>query len=242
AAQKLVNAAGVKKYGMELGSNSPVIVWGDADMDFAAESVCDAAFESQGQNCIHAQRVFVQKDSYEYFKNRLLSFTEKLVVGNPLEERTDVGPMISKGAADRVMKLIGDAIEKGANLLSGFERTNNIIKPTVLENVSPDSEIWSQEIFGPVVILQPVDSFVEAIRLANGVEYGLQAGVFTNDLNLAMMAVENLEFGAVLINDTSDFRIDSMPFGGFKKSGIGREGIRFSMEEMTEIKLAIFRR
>ncbi|MEM3675557.1 MAG: aldehyde dehydrogenase family protein [Thermoplasmataceae archaeon] len=242
AAQRLVQKAGVKKYGMELGSNSPVIVWGDADLDLAAEAVCDAAFESQGQNCIHAQRIFIQRESYDYFKNRLIGFTEKLVIGDPLLEETDVGPMISKGSADRVMKLIEDAVGDGANILHGFQRNGNLVTPTILENVKHSSEIWTEEIFGPVVLLEPVDSFKKAIELANSVEYGLQAGVFTSDLNLALMAIENLEYGAVLINDTSDFRVDSMPFGGFKRSGIGREGIRFSMEEMSEIKLAIFKR
>ena len=242
AAEKLVRKAGVKKYSMELGNNSPVIVWNDADLDSAAESVVDAAFESQGQNCIHAQRILVKSDVYEYFRNRLIEITSRLKIGDPLDENTDIGPMITESEAIRVENSVKEACALGSNLLAGGNRDGSFMAPTILENVPPESPVWKKEIFGPVMMIMPVESMDEAINLANDVEYGLQAGVFSSDINLAMQAIERLNFGTVLINDSSDFRIDTMPFGGMKKSGIGREGVRFSMEEMSEIKLAIIKR
>lgn len=242
AADKLIRNAGIKKYSMELGSNSPVIVWNDADLDTAAEAVVDAAFEAQGQNCIHSQRILIKEDVYEYFKNRMLEITSGLKLGDPLDESTDVGPMISEGEAKRVEGLVSDAVREGGHALIGGEREGSMMMPTILENVSLNSEIWKKEIFGPVTLVRSVKSMEEAIQLSNDVPYGLQAGVFTSNIELAMQAIERLQFGAVLINDTSDFRVDTMPFGGMKKSGLGREGIRFSMDEMSEIKLAIFKR
>ena len=242
AADKLIRNAGIKKYSMELGSNSHVIVWNDADLDTAAEAVVDAAFEAQGQNCIHSQRILIKEDVYEYFKNRMLEITSGLKLGDPLDESTDVGPMISEGEAKRVEGLVSDAVREGGHALIGGEREGSMMMPTILENVSLNSEIWKKEIFGPVTLVRSVKSMEEAIQLSNDVPYGLQAGVFTSNIELAMQAIERLQCGAVLINDTSVFRVDTMPFGGMKKSGLGREGIRFSMDEMSEIKLAIFKR
>lgn len=242
AADKLVRRAGVKKYSMELGSNSPVIVWDDADLEHAAEAVVDAAMESQGQNCIHSQRIIIKDNIFKEFSSRVIEITSKLKLGDPLIESTDVGPMISEGEAIRVENEVSSAVEDGAEILIGGRREGSMFQPTVVQKVSHKSSLWHREIFGPVTILQPVDTFDNAIKMANDVPYGLQAGIFTSSLDLAMKAMQELDFGAVLVNDTSDFRIDVMPFGGMKKSGLGREGIRFSMEEMTEIKLAIFRR
>ncbi len=242
AADKLIRESGIKKYSMELGNNSPVIVWNDSDLDHAAEQVVDAAFEAQGQNCIHAQRILVKDDVYDYFKNRLLELTSRLKVGDPLDPSTDIGPMISEGEAKRVESLVEKAMEGGASLLAGGDRNGPVMVPTILENVDTKSEVWRKEIFGPVTMLKSVSSMEEALELANDVPYGLQAGIFTSNMDLAFQAVERLDFGAVLVNDTSDFRVDTMPFGGMKKSGLGREGIRFSIDEMTEIKLAIFKR
>lgn len=242
AADKLIRDSGIKKYSMELGNNSPVIVWNDADLDHAAEQVVDAAFEAQGQNCIHAQRILVKDDVYEYFKNRVLEITSNLRMGDPLDPDTDIGPMISEGEAKRVEAEVEKSLSEGASILAGGQRAGPMMQPTVLENVATSSEVWKKEIFGPVTMLKSVSSMEEAIHLANDVPYGLQAGVFTSNLDLALHAIERLDYGAVLINDTSDFRVDVMPFGGMKKSGLGREGIRFSIDEMTEIKLAIIRR
>jgi len=242
AADRLIKKAGIKKYSMELGSNSPVIVWNDADLDIAAEAIVDAAMESQGQNCIHSQRILIHKDVYHNLSSMLVERVAKLKVGNPLEDSTDVGPMIAEGEAIRVEKTVNEAVSNGAEVLIGGKRDGRFYYPTLIKNVKHELGLWHNEIFGPVSILQPVNNFEEAITMANDVPYGLQAGIYTHNLDLAMKAIQMLDFGAVLINDTSDFRVDVMPFGGMKLSGLGREGIRFAIEEMTEIKLAIFRK
>ncbi len=242
AADRLIKKAGIKKYSMELGSNSPVIVWNDADLDIAAEAIVDAAMESQGQNCIHSQRILIHKDVYHNLSSMLVERVAKLKVGNPLEDSTDVGPMIAEGEAIRVEKAVNEAVSNGAEVVVGGKRDGRFYYPTLIKNVKHELGLWHNEIFGPVSILQPVNNFEEAITMANDVPYGLQAGIYTHNLDLAMKAIQMLDFGAVLINDTSDFRVDVMPFGGMKLSGLGREGIRFAIEEMTEIKLAIFRK
>ena len=241
AAAEIVRQGGVKKYSMELGSNSPVILWRDADLDRAVPQVVDAAFESQGQNCIHAQRVLIHESIYDEAEDRILDAARQLKVGNPLSEDTDVGPMITEGEAKRVEDWVGEAAREGARILAGGGRRGSVYPPTVLEGVDPKSRIAQQEIFGPVVILFRIADLDEAIELSNSVPYGLQAGVFTNDLAVAQKAVQRLEYGSVLINQTSDFRVDFMPFGGFKRSGLGREGIRFAIDAMTEIKLVVYR-
>ncbi len=242
AAEKLIKTAGIKKYSMELGSNSPVIVWNDADLDLATDAIVDAAMESQGQNCIHTQRILIHKDIYNDLSNRLVEKVTKLKVGDPLDDSTDIGPMISEGEAIRVEKEVNNAVNHGAEVLIGGKRDGKFYLPTLIQNVRHDLSLWRNEIFGPVAILQPIQDFEEAITMANDVPYGLQAGIYTNNLDIAMKAIQKLDFGAVLVNDTSDFRVDVMPFGGMKLSGLGREGIRFAIEEMTEIKLAIFRK
>lgn len=242
AATKLVSEAGPRPYSMELGSNSPVLVFKDSAWEERIGDMVDAAFESQGQNCIHAQRFLIDDAIYDSFTDIFLKTASRLVVGNPLDESTDIGPMISVGEAQRVIKWIEEAIDSGAQMLMGGKIEGSIVHPTVLENVDRSSKIRSQEVFGPATVFIRFSTPEEAFRIANEVPYGLQAGVFTDDLNLAMKAIDVLDYGTVLINDTSDFRIDSMPFGGTKKSGIGREGIRFAMESMTELRLAIFRK
>lgn len=242
AAERILGTGKIKKYSMELGNDSPVIIWNDADLDSAAELVVEAAFESQGENCIHAQRILIKDDVYDYVKNRIVELSSRLRIGDPLDENTDIGPMISESEALRVEDLIKTAVADGADLLLGGERDQSFMHPTVLELSDTSLPIWGNEIFGPVTLLKKIKSFEEAVSLANGVKYGLQAGVFTSDLDLAMLSIEKLEYGTVLINDTSDFRIDTMPFGGLKNSGLGREGVRFSIEDMTEMKLAIIKR
>jgi len=242
AAEKMVRNAGPKKYSMELGSNSPVIVFGDANWQDSVDSIVDAAFEAQGQNCIHAQRLIVHRSLLREFTEAIIKSTKKLKIGNPLDETTDIGPMISEGEAKRVEKWVNDAKTGGGEVLIGGKREGSIYYPTVLENVPRSAEIWRSEVFGPVTLVIPFETTKDAVEIANDVPYGLQAGVFTQNIDTAIKMVDSLDFGTVLINDTSDFRVDTMPFGGMKKSGIGREGIRFAVEEMTEIKLAIFRR
>ena len=242
AADRLIKKAGIKKYSMELGSNSPVIVWKDADLELATDAIVDAAMESQGQNCIHSQRILIHREIYDDLSKRLVEKVAKLKVGDPLDDSTDIGPMIAESEAIRVEKEVNNAVTHGAEVLIGGKRNGRFYQPTLMAKVSHDMGLWHNEIFGPVSILQPIEDFEDAITMANDVPYGLQAGIYTNNLDIAMKAIQKLDFGAVLINDTSDFRVDVMPFGGMKLSGLGREGIRFAIEEMTEIKLAIFRK
>ncbi len=242
AAADVMQHSGIKKYSMELGSNSPAIVWADADLDDAIPDIVDAAFESQGQNCIHAQRILVHEKVYDEVRDRIVRATKRLKVGDPLSEDTDVGPMIAEGEAQRVETWVKDAASHGARILAGGERKGSIYYPTVLENVSPRSTIAQKEVFGPVTILFKIANLEEAVKLSNSVPYGLQAGVFTNDINVAQRFIDELDYGGVLINQTSDFRVDFMPFGGFKFSGLGREGIRFAIEAMTEIKLVVYKK
>jgi len=242
AATEIIQRSGIKKYAMELGSNCPVIVWADADVDRAVPEIVDAGFECQGQNCIHAQRVLIHESVHEEVTHRIVEATKRLKVGNPLSEDTDVGPMISEEEARRVEDWVNQAVEEGAQVLAGGTRQGSVYQPTVLDRVDPTSEIAQKEIFGPVTLLFKVASLDEAIRLSNAVPYGLQAGVFTKSIDVAQKCADALEYGGVLVNRTSDFRVDFMPFGGFKHSGLGREGIRFAIEEMTEIKLVVYQK
>lgn len=242
AGERIIKTAGLKKYSMELGSNSPVIVFKDSNWQDYTNSIVEAAFETDGQNCIHAQRLIVHRTIIKEFTEAILNHTRKLKIGNPLEGDTDIGPMISEGEAKRVEKWVDEAKAAEARVLIGGKREGSTYYPTVLENVPKSATIWKNEVFGPVTLIIPFETTQEAIDIANDVPYGLQAGVFTSNIDIGMKMIDSLDFGTILINDTSDFRVDTMPFGGMKRSGIGREGIRFAIEEMTEIKLAIFRR
>ena len=230
-----------RKITMELGGNCPVIVWDDSDLDVAAEKVCDAAFESQGQNCIHTQRIILSNEVEEYFTNRMIEITSGLRVGDPHDISTDIGPMISESKAVETAGTILESVEDGGELVSGGQGERRFIRPTIVRNVSRKSRLWMDEIFAPVCCISLAKSLNEAIDLANDTSYGLQAGIFTSDLNVARIASEKLDFGTVLINETSDFRIDSMPFGGMKRSGFGREGMRYAMDEMSTVKLTVIR-
>jgi glyceraldehyde-3-phosphate dehydrogenase (NADP+) len=240
AGKKIVSIAGIKKLGMELGSNSPVIVWSDCDIDWAVESCVSGAFWAAGQNCIGVQRIYIHKKIYDEFKDKFINRAKRLKVGNKLSEETDMGPMITATEALRVDNWIKDAIQSGATLLCGGQRKDAFISPTVLENVPKDCRIYCEEVFGPVVNLFRIDDFDEAIKEANSLEYGLHAAVFTKDINLAFKAAYEIECGGVMINDSTDYRLDSMPFGGVKNSGLGREGIKFALQEMTEPKVICF--
>lgn len=240
AGKKIAATAGLKKIGMELGSNSPVIVWEDADLNPAVESCVSGAFWAAGQNCIGVQRIYIHEKIYTSFKNKFVELTEKYKVGNKLDKSTDMGPLITEGEAIRVEKTVNEAIEKGAVCLTGGKRSGSVFQPTVLEIVPESATIHSEEIFGPVVNFYPVSDFDEAIEKANSLPYGLHAAIFTNNVNLAMKAAYSLECGGVMINDSTDYRLDSMPFGGVKNSGLGREGITFALQEMTEPRVVCF--
>ncbi|AVA24260.1 aldehyde dehydrogenase family protein [Rhizobium sp. NXC24] len=234
--------AGLKKLAMELGSNAPVIVMNDCDFDKAVEGCVSGAFWAAGQNCIGAQRILVQAELYERFRDAFVAGTNQLKVGDPLKEDTDVGPMISKEVAQRTEEAVNDAIAAGAKLLCGHKREGSLYHPTVLEGTPVTCRLWHEEVFAPVVMLAPFATLDEAVELANEPEYSLHAGIFTSNLNIALDAASRIEAGGVMINDSSDYRFDAMPFGGSKYGSMGREGVRFAYEEMTQPKVVCINR
>ncbi|MFZ1386501.1 MAG: aldehyde dehydrogenase family protein [Thiolinea sp.] len=240
--EKIAQAAGLKKLSMDLGGNAPVIVLADCNLENAVEACVSGAFWAAGQNCISTQRILIQSSIYEEFKQRFVKLTQKLKTGDPALTDTDVGPMISPQAATRAKASVDAALSQGAVLLCGNTLKDALYTPTVLEKVSFDSGLWQQEIFAPVVILHPIDTLEEALLLANAPEYSLHAGIFTNDLNAALEAAKTLEASGVMINDSSDYRFDAMPFGGFKYGSLGREGVRFAYEEMTQSKVVCIKK
>ena len=236
------NRAGMKKVVLELGGNAGVIVDSDADVDFAVNRIKVGAFAYSGQVCISVQRVFVHEDVYDEFRDKLVTAVESLKLGDPLDRTTDLGPMIDRKSLLRTKTWVEDSARDGANILTGGDDTEGFFKPTVIENPSPESFVCSKEAFAPLVTIFPVKSFGEAIHKVNDSEYGLQAGVFTNNLEKALVAFENIEAGGVVINDVPTYRIDHMPYGGVKASGLGREGIKYAIEDMTEPRLMVFNR
>ncbi len=240
AGEEITRKAGLKKIMMELGSSSAVIVMDDADLELAVPSIVSGSFWAAGQNCIGVQRLYVHKRIYDKFMAEFVKQTEAYVVGDKMDEKTDMGPMINKAEADRVESWINEAIEMGGKLVTGGKRKGNFIWPTILENVPKEAKVVKCEVFGPVVVVFPIESLEEAVREANDSEYGLHAAIFTQDIDKAYYAAKELRFGGVMVNDSTDFRVDYMPFGGYKKSGLFREGLRFAMEVMTETKLVAF--
>jgi glyceraldehyde-3-phosphate dehydrogenase (NADP+) len=240
AGQRLTKIVGLKKVGMELGSNSPVIVWKDIDINYAAETCVSGAFWAAGQNCIGVQRIYIHKDIYEAFKNKFVEITKKYKTGSKLSQDTDMGPMITEAEAIRVENIVKEAAKNGAKVLCGGKRQGAVMEPTVLESVPETAKIHTDEIFGPTVNLYPISDIDEAIEKANSLPFGLHAAILAKDINIALKAAYNLDCGGVIINDSTDYRLDSMPFGGIKNSGLGREGIKFSLQEMTEPKVICF--
>lgn len=235
--ESIARSAGLKKLAMDLGGNAPVLVLEDCDLQPTVESCVSGAFWAAGQNCIGTQRILVQRPIYEAFRARFVAQARALVLGDPALRETDVGPMVTEQAARRTEQLVNDALSEGAQLLCGHQRKGASYTPTVLEQVSHASQIWQQEVFAPVVILEPFDQLDEAVALANAPEYSLHAGVFTRDLAKALKLARQIEAGGVMINDSSDYRFDAMPFGGFKYGSLGREGVRFAYEDMTQPKV-----
>jgi glyceraldehyde-3-phosphate dehydrogenase (NADP+) len=237
---RITRVAGIKKLSMELGSNSPVIVLADADIDRAVPAISNGGFAQAGQNCLGVQRVVVHEDCYDTFRDRFVAHVSNLIAGSSIDENTDVCAMIDKAQALRVETWVNEAVDKGAKVLTGGQRDNALYQPTVLEQVPEGTRIDREEIYGPVVSLYCVSSLEEAIMRANRVDYGLHAAIFTENLRDAYKAIRGLEVGAVIVNDSTDYRLDVMPFGGTKLSGIGREGIRFATQEMTETRVVCF--
>ncbi|GAB4244315.1 MAG: aldehyde dehydrogenase family protein [Thermoleophilia bacterium] len=232
--------AGLKRVILELGSNSAVVVAADADFGKVFPAVVNAAYANSGQICLSVQRVYVHRSRWDEFVERFVATTQALVVGDPLDPSTDVGPMIDETEAERAESWIAEAAEAGARVLVGGTRRGAVLQPTVLVGVRPDMKVVCREIFAPVVSLVPFDELEEAFAMVNDSAYGLQAGIFTESLDTAFAAVRRLQVGGVMVNDTSNYRVDHMPYGGVKGSGLGREGPGFAIEEMTELKTVVF--
>src|SRR6267378_2429258 len=231
--------AGKKKVVLELGGNAGVIVHDDADLHYAAERCVSGGFGYAGQTCISVQRIVVEHSVYGKFTDLLVDGVKKLKAGDPLDESTDVGPLIRESDAIRTVNWIEDAVRSGARLLTGGGRKGMVVEPTVLTGTKPDMKVNCQEVFGPVVTVEPYKNFDEALRQVNNSSFGLQAGLFTRDAKLLFQAYEELELGGLIAGDVPSFRIDHMPYGGVKDSGLGREGLRYAIEEMTEPKLLV---
>ncbi|WP_321936340.1 aldehyde dehydrogenase family protein [Paraburkholderia sp. J8-2] len=240
--EAITRDAGLKKIAMDLGGNAPVIVMADSDLLDAAECCVSGSFWAAGQNCIGTQRIFVAEAAYDQFVKYFVELTQAMIVGDPLDEATDLGPMISEEQARRVESWVSEAVSKGARVLTGNRRQGALFFPTVLSDVPVDCKIWTDEVFAPVVSISSFRDLDEAIALANSSESSLQAGIFTNHLETAFLLAESLQAGGVMVNDSSDYRFDGMPFGGAKYGSLGREGVRFSMMEMSQPKVVCFRR
>ena len=231
--------SGKKRVVLELGGNAGVIIHSDADVDYAIERCVTAGYSYAGQSCIAVQRILVHRPIYERFLESFVTRVKKLKTGDPLDESTDVGPLIREQDAIRAITWIERAVQSGAKLLIGGSRKGPVVEPTVLTKTTPTMDVNCEEVFAPVKTVEPYDDFSAAIRQINDSRYGLQAGVFTNDVRLLFQAYNELEVGGVVAGDVPTFRIDHMPYGGVKDSGLGREGLRYAIEEMTEPKLLV---
>jgi len=232
---------GLRRVTLELGSNSSVILEPDCDLELMVPRCVTGSFAHSGQVCISVQNIYVQESIQKEFVDRFVAATRKLKIGHPLEESTEVSSLIGTGEAERVEQWIGRAQSRGARLIAGGKRQNATIEPAILTDVAPDLEICCKEVFGPVVAIHRYGKLEEAIAAVNASEYGLQAGLCTRDIGKAFAAARQLHVGGVIINDVPAYRADHMPYGGVKKSGIGREGPQFAVEEMTELKLICWR-
>lgn len=239
-ADAITRNAGRKKLLFELGGNDPLIVMPDADVDLASSTAVNQRFATAGQRCTASKRLFIHESVYEEFKKQIVAKAEKLVVGDPMDKKTFVGPLVNKQSADNVEKRIKVAIEQeGATCLLGGKREGNIIFPTILENVKKESELICDETFGPVVPLIKFSNLDDIIPIINGTGFGLQSGVFTNDIRVIEKLYDDLEVGALAVNDGPGFRAEHFPFGGVKNSGLGREGVKYAIDEMSFLKTLI---
>jgi len=237
---RIKQLASKQKVTLELGGNAGVVVDKDADLDFAIPRLVSGSYAHAGQICISVQRIFVMKEIFETFIQKFVEETTKIKCGDPLDENVLVGPMITENDAKRIEEWVNEAVNGGAKILIGGKRKGEFYKPTVLTNTKPEMKVNALEAFAPIVTIEPVETFEEGIKQVNNSRYGLQAGVFTNNLKNALYAMENLEVGGVIINDYPTFRVDNMPYGGVKDSGTGREGLKYAIEDMTELKLIVF--
>jgi len=228
--------------GLELGGNAAVIVHEDANLAYAAQRIVTGGFVNAGQVCISVQRVLAHRNIYEGLVEQILAGTKALKVGDPRDPATDVGPMIDRLKAEEAYRKVQEAIRQGARALTGGTLEETMFAPTVLADTTPEMRVNREEVFAPVIAVAPYDDFDEAVRIANTGEYGLQVGIFTQNINRAMRAYAEMDVGGVIVNDISTFRTDQMPYGGAKGSGLGREGPRFAIEEMSELRLMVINR
>jgi lactaldehyde dehydrogenase len=237
---RISQRASMKKINLELGGNDPLVVLDDADIDKAVNAAVKGSFLNAGQVCIAVKRIILHENIADEFVTKIVSETLKLNMGDPLKAETDVGPLIDEDAAIKVEILVDDALYNGAKLLLGGKRSHAFYTPTILDHVKSDMKIVSEETFGPIAPIIRISSVDEAFEVANNTQYGLQAGVFTRSIENALKAIKVIEAGSVIINRQSTFRTDNMPFGGFKMSGMGKEGIKYALEDMTKTKLVVF--
>jgi acyl-CoA reductase-like NAD-dependent aldehyde dehydrogenase len=236
---QLAERAPRKRVNLELGNSTPVVIAADAEIDSAAQSMAANAFSFAGQSCISVQRIYVEGPAYDEFLDGFLPRVEALKLGDPADEETDVGPVIDGDARERILDWIDEARRQGARILTGGDQEDELIRPTVIAEASPELKVNCDEVFGPVCTVTPFDSLDEAIELANGTRYGLQAGIFTRSVETALRAARELEFGGVTVNEAPTFRADQMPYGGVKDSGNTREGPAYAVRELTEEKLVV---
>jgi len=233
----ILSRAGIKKVTLELGNSAPVIIAPDVDLDYVAKRTAFGAFVYSGQVCISVQRIYGDKKIYEPLRDKLVSAAQSMVIGDPLDEKTDIGPMIAEKEAQRVESWVKEAQAGGAKVLTGGTRQGAVYPPTLLSDTKPEMKVMAQEVFAPVASVIACADFEESLRQANATSYGLQASVFTKDVDRVLHAIKKLDFGGVIINDMPAFRADHMPYGGNKQSGLGREGLRFAIEDMTNIQM-----
>jgi acyl-CoA reductase-like NAD-dependent aldehyde dehydrogenase len=241
AGERITQVAGIKKVTLELGNTSPVIIASDADVEAAAKRCAIGAYYNSGQVCLSVQRIYGDRRIYDPLAESLTKASQEMVVGDPTDERVDVGPMINQKEAERIEDWVGEATGDGAQILTGGRREGAVYWPTVLAGVKPGMKVVKEETFAPVASVIPYDDFEEALRLADATDFGLQASVFTQDVGRVFQAIRSLNFGGVIINDTPTFRADHMPYGGTRRSGVGREGLRYAIEEMTNIQMVAIR-
>lgn len=232
----LASAAGAKKFVAELGSNAANVVLADADLADAAKRIAGAAFEASGQQCISAQRIIVERPAYAAFLSHFIEAAKALKVGDPDDDSVDLGPMVSQAAADRVMGMVRDALERGGRWALEPRREDCLVSPGILVDAPRECSMWREEVFGPLALVEAADDVDHALQLANDSAYGLQGSVFTRSLKAAFRFSEDFEVGSLWVNEASRFRLDMYPFGGVKRSGVGREGVRYAIEEMSQIR------